>query len=306
VQTAKLTFLILLFSACSPHGPHKPLPGADSQVTAQGAPSYAQVRPIFEKNCAACHPGQRPPNWLDFNQAQVFARSGVLERRVFTEQTMPPRGSPQAASITDSERATLANWARAGGPLEAVAAQPGPGVVAQSQPALQQQCFQCHGEAGAGNPSRPGVPRLAGQNETYLALQIASFKWRTRLDPSNDMNEAAANLSQNEIAELAAFFAKAEPPPPDTAAPSEFQPLFERGKTLATDNCIACHMSPDYNNKSNAPEVPLLAGQREVYLRNQLLYYRKGERINEVMNTIAKELSDVDITALSLYFSRVR
>ena len=49
-----------------------------------------------------------------------------------------------------------------------------------------------------------------------------------------------------------------------------------------------------------APDAPHLAGQPEGYLQRQLRAFRSGERRHELMNVVAKPLSDADIkSALS-------
>ena len=64
--------------------------------------------------------------------------------------------------------------------------------------------------------------------------------------------------------------------------------------------CATCH---GQQGISQAPDAPNLAGQPEGYLRAQLAAYRSGKRSHEVMNVVAKGLSDADIAALSTYFA---
>lgn len=64
--------------------------------------------------------------------------------------------------------------------------------------------------------------------------------------------------------------------------------------------CSTCH---GQQGISQVPDAPNLAGQPEGYLRAQLAAYRSGKRSHEVMNVVAKGLSDADIAALSTYFA---
>lgn len=64
--------------------------------------------------------------------------------------------------------------------------------------------------------------------------------------------------------------------------------------------CITCHGEQGI---STMPDVPHLAGQPEIYLREQLRAYRTGRRQHEVMGVVAKQLSDADIAELSSWFS---
>jgi cytochrome c553 len=63
--------------------------------------------------------------------------------------------------------------------------------------------------------------------------------------------------------------------------------------------CQTCH---GMDGLSKLPEAPNLAGQVEPYLVKALTEYRDGTRRNEIMNVVAKELSDADIANLSAYY----
>jgi len=67
--------------------------------------------------------------------------------------------------------------------------------------------------------------------------------------------------------------------------------------------CAACHGA---NGISVAPDAPNLAGQPAIYLNAQLKAYRGGKRTHEVMNVVAKPLSDVDIDTLSVWYSSIK
>ena len=67
--------------------------------------------------------------------------------------------------------------------------------------------------------------------------------------------------------------------------------------------CVVCHGQIGI---STAPDAPNLAGQPEIYLSNQLRAYRSGERRHEVMNVVAKPLTDDEIANLAVWFSSIR
>jgi cytochrome c553 len=52
------------------------------------------------------------------------------------------------------------------------------------------------------------------------------------------------------------------------------------------------------------PGTPSLAGQSDIYLVSQLKQFRDGQRHNEIMNVIAKPLSDAEIEAVSAWFAQ--
>ena len=74
------------------------------------------------------------------------------------------------------------------------------------------------------------------------------------------------------------------------------------GKKRATA-CQTCH---GMDGLSKLPEAPNLAGQVEPYLVKALTEYRDGKRENEIMNVVAKELSDADVANLSAYYSKIQ
>jgi len=57
---------------------------------------------------------------------------------------------------------------------------------------------------------------------------------------------------------------------------------------------------------SAVPDAPNLAGQPALYVAAQLRAFRSGERRHEVMNVIAKPLTDEDIDALAAWFASIR
>ncbi len=64
-------------------------------------------------------------------------------------------------------------------------------------------CAACHGPTGTS--VNPQWPNLAGQHEEYLALSIKAFKEGVRQNVN--MNAMVATLSDEDIADIAAFYA---------------------------------------------------------------------------------------------------
>jgi cytochrome c553 len=67
--------------------------------------------------------------------------------------------------------------------------------------------------------------------------------------------------------------------------------------------CQACH---GLDGLSKNPESPNLAGQLENYLVRSLAAYKSGERRNESMNIVAKDLSDEDIADVAAYYASIQ
>jgi len=73
-----------------------------------------------------------------------------------------------------------------------------------------------------------------------------------------------------------------------------------RAKAVA---CQACH---GLDGLSKHPEAPNLAGQIENYLAKSLGEYRSGERKNEMMTIVAKDLSEEDIGNLAAFYASIQ
>ncbi len=72
------------------------------------------------------------------------------------------------------------------------------------------------------------------------------------------------------------------------------------GKTKAL-SCSGCHGE---NGNSKNPQFPILAGQPQVYLINQLMAFQSGERKGMMMQNMAKSLSKADINNLAAFFAQ--
>jgi cytochrome c553 len=70
--------------------------------------------------------------------------------------------------------------------------------------------------------------------------------------------------------------------------------------------CFACHGVDGVataDGLATDKNVPNLAGQPDLYLQFQLVFFRKDVRKNEVMNAMAEQLSDDDLRNVSAYFA---
>jgi len=86
---------------------------------------------------------------------------------------------------------------------------------------------------------------------------------------------------------------------------AEGKPDLGKAKAEAA-GCFACHGVDGVateNGLAIDKNVPNLAGEPDLYLQFQLVFFRKGVRKNEVMNAMAEQLSDDDLRNLSAYFA---
>ena len=87
-----------------------------------------------------------------------------------------------------------------------------------------------------------------------------------------------------------------------TALPGMANDVAE-GRAKAETACSLCH---GLNGMSTLPNAPNLAGQQAIYLNEQLKNYRSGKRQSEVMNMIAKPLTDSEIAHLAAWFASIK
>jgi len=67
-------------------------------------------------------------------------------------------------------------------------------------------CLGCHGvEHYVNTYPTYKVPKVAGQHEAYLVAALQAYRSKTRSHPTMQAN--AANLSDQDIADIAAYFA---------------------------------------------------------------------------------------------------
>jgi cytochrome c553 len=164
-------------------------------------------------------------------------------------------------------------------------------------------CAACHGPDG--NSTNPQWPKLAGQHAKYIYQQLRDFKQKERLNPI--MNAQAANLSEQDMRDLAAYYAAQTTSPgsagddiPQLGAQLWRGGILERGVPA----CAACHGPAGLGNA--AAVFPRLSYQHAPYVAGELREYRSGERANdpaEMMRNIASRLSDAEIEAVSQYVS---
>ena len=105
---------------------------------------------------------------------------------------------------------TLAAAAAAQTPAPAPAA-PSAGDAAKGRERTQ-MCEGCHGIEGwrTAFPEVYRVPRLGGQHEAYLVSALKQYKSGERSHPS--MRAIAGSLSDQDIANVAAYYAQGVPP----------------------------------------------------------------------------------------------
>lgn len=154
-------------------------------------------------------------------------------------------------------------------------------------------CLGCHGIDGYRNayPSYR-VPRLGGQRAEYLENALKAYRAGTRPHPT--MQAQGSTLSDQDIADIAAYFEGEAPAADDITAE-------DIGGLEVAATCLQCH---GQGGDAVVPKPPVLSGQHQSYLVHALNQYRNGARSGNVMTAFAANLSDADIERLAVFYSR--
>jgi len=162
---------------------------------------------------------------------------------------------------------------------------PATGDAVAGEP-LTAVCGGCHGSHGVSTDS--ATPSLAGQDPKYLTHAINAYR-TTRKHAL--MSRLVANLSDQDIANIAAFYSTQRSKP------------AENGQTLlkdTTDKCNRCH-SLGLDNPALA--IPIINGQDKDYLTLALRAYRDDRRGNSMMHNMSLPYSDSIIEAIASYYA---
>lgn len=161
---------------------------------------------------------------------------------------------------------------------------------AESGKVLAYTCHGCHGIENYKNvyPTY-SVPKLGGQRADYIIAALKSYATGDRAHPT--MYAHAASLSDQDIADIAAYLSAGDPPAPSESAGTP---------PPAAATCVACHGS---DGITSMPAHPNLAGQHRDYLEQSIKEYKSGKRKNAVMAGMAAGIKDEDIAVLARYYA---
>lgn len=159
-------------------------------------------------------------------------------------------------------------------------------------------CVACHGREG--NSPIPAVPSLAGQPVFYIHWQLILFRDQRRKDAQ--MSPVAANLSDDDMADLAAYYTAQRPVPVPAGRPDSAK--VAAGERLAqVHHCASCH-APAFTGQQYAPR---LRGLSYEYLLRQLRGFKAQTRgeLDGSMTTAAEPLTEPEIEALAHYLAHL-
>lgn len=166
-------------------------------------------------------------------------------------------------------------------------------------------CAACH--TVDGNSVDPLYPKIAGQHADYIAQQLALFKSGKRMNPI--MLGITATLTEQDMLDLAAYFATQEPSPglADEVLVTVGQQIYRSGDAKrGIPACMACHGPTGRGNPASG--YPAIANQHAQYSADLLRRFRGGAVYGEeadakakIMSQVAVSLTDAEIEALASY-----
>ncbi|BBU29696.1 cytochrome c [Burkholderia sp. THE68] len=164
---------------------------------------------------------------------------------------------------------------------------------------LALRCTMCHGERGM---SEANSPNLAGQYGAVIYKQLIDFQKGARTNAV--MSPMAMNLSDQDMRDLAAYYASLPRPPAQRKVSEALAPaIVAHGAPMRNiAPCAACHGGID--NKAGSP---WLDGLPAAYTKAQLVAFANGTRtndINEVMRNVARNMTAEEIDAAAMYYAR--
>lgn len=166
-----------------------------------------------------------------------------------------------------------------------------------------EMCIGCHGIPGYQNsfPEIHKVPKISGQSDKYIVSALTAYKKGDRKHPS--MRGIAGSLSEQDMADLAAFYtAQGDQPADETpkAANVAAAALIEKGA------CASCHGANF--SKPIDPSYPKIGGQHADYLFVALKAYTvEGNnvvgRANPIMAGVAKQFKPAEMREIAKYLA---
>ncbi|MDD5390033.1 MAG: c-type cytochrome [Gallionellaceae bacterium] len=186
----------------------------------------------------------------------------------------------------------------------AVAAEKVQGDPAKAESIVASACASCHGLDG--NSPVPGFPKLAGQSPVYLLRELKEFKLEHR--KSEAMTPFIANLSEEDQANLALYFAAQKPTPGVVTKPE----LVAAGKKIYLEgnsdsgvpSCDGCHSE----SGAGSDRFPRVAGQDVEYTLAQIKLYAQHVRKYGIkaMRIVAERLTDLEAEAVAQYLASLK
>jgi cytochrome c553 len=172
---------------------------------------------------------------------------------------------------------------------------------------INAMCIGCHGIKGyqASFPEVYKVPMISGQSAKYIEASLNAYKKGDRKHPS--MRSIAVTLTDQNIADLAAYYSQHGLPEGKSTAPKEPKAASAQVTALLNKaNCASCH-GANYSTPID-PSYPKLAGQHADYLFVALKAYKNNAnqvvgRNNAIMAGMAKQYTNAELKLMANYLA---
>ncbi len=176
--------------------------------------------------------------------------------------------------------------------------------------AINAMCIGCHGIKGyqASFPEVYRVPMISGQSAKYIAAALNAYKKGERKHPT--MRSISETLTEQNIADLAAYYSQHGLPDGQSTAPKEVKaPSAQVAALLTKANCASCH-GANYSTPID-PSYPKLAGQHADYLYVALKAYKNDAnqvvgRNNAIMAGMAKQYTNAELKLMANYLASLQ
>ncbi len=213
-----------------------------------------------------------------------------------------------ASQLDDAEMEALAGWFSAQEPGAEIERQDllANADLAAGEEVVIRVCDECHTRLGIGSQAGD-VPNLTLQNPQYLHQQL--WKFREDIRPNSRMSQTTKQISEEDMANAAAYFGAAEP----ITVTREVDPdLVAAGEDIAQNGipdedvpaCLSCHGAQP---TSEIAIIPRLLGQNRAYLQKRLDQFAglTGEDIYDLspMPRIATRMTGEQREAVAAWFS---
>lgn len=136
-------------------------------------------------------------------------------------------------------------------------------------------------------------------------------KYKKYFNNSRDLSFQTFNADQKMKAEMAAKKLAAKnkvgsQEEETSSGPDLSNPLVKKGYDIYTGagQCITCHGANGEGDPKQ--EAPLVAGQHDWYIAEQLGYMKAGTRVNAKMQPYLNNLNESDFEALAAYIKDLR
>jgi len=168
-------------------------------------------------------------------------------------------------------------------------------------------CIGCHGIKGyqASFPEVYRVPMISGQSAKYIVAALNAYKKGDRKHPT--MRAISESLTDQNMADLAAFYSEHGLPGGKSVAPKDAKPASPAvAALLAKANCASCH-GANFSAPID-PSYPKIGGQHADYLFVALKAYKKDAnqivgRNNAIMSGFAKQYTHAELKQIANYLA---